>query len=125
MPRMNQFVLHSERKFQTTHIVDSQSHNSTLCRSNSHCFERNITLRNESHKITNLIKSKGEQNYKIYLFEILKTVLCWFQSILIDLIKSPNTSKIAEANYQNQDSILAVDTNLRIIQNVISIVQLY
>jgi len=41
------------------------------------------------------------------------------------MIKSPNTSKIAKANYQNQDSILVVDTNLRILQNANSIVQLY
>jgi len=27
-----------ERKFQTTHTADSQSHSSTLCRSNSHSF---------------------------------------------------------------------------------------
>jgi len=31
-------------------------------------------------------------------------------------------SLVAEANYQNQNSILVVDTNLRIIQNTISIV---
>jgi len=51
-----------------------------------------------------LIESHREQNYKI---------------------KSPYTNKIAEANYQNQDSILAVDINLRIIKSTISIVQLY
>ena len=67
-PRMNQFVLQAERIFQTAHTTDSQSHSSTLCRSNSHSFKSNITLRNESHKVTNLIKSKEEQNYKILVW---------------------------------------------------------
>jgi len=35
---MNQFVLPAERKFQPAHTADSQSHNNTLCRSNSHSF---------------------------------------------------------------------------------------
>jgi len=77
--------------------------NNTLSRSNSHSFKSNIALRTKSHKITNLNESQKEQSYKI---------------------KSPNTNKIAKANYQNQDSIFAVDTNLTIIHNTISIVQL-
>ena len=62
---MNQFVLQVERKFQIAHIIDSQSHNNTLCISNSRYFESNIILRNESHKTANLSKSKEEQSYKI------------------------------------------------------------
>jgi len=90
---MNQFVLQADRKFQTAHTTNSLSHSNTLCKSSSHSFKSNITLRTESHKIPNLNERKEEYNYKI---------------------KSPNTSKIVEANYQNQDSILVVDTNLRI-----------
>jgi len=62
---MNQFVLQANRIFQTTHIADSHSHISTLCRSSSHSFKSNITLRTESNKIPNLNESKEERNYKI------------------------------------------------------------
>jgi len=51
---MNQFVLQANRKFQIAHTSDSLSHSNTLCRSSSHSFKSDITLRTESHKIPNL-----------------------------------------------------------------------
>jgi len=62
---MNQFVLQEDRDFQIAHTTDSQSHSNTLCKSSSHSFKSNITLRIESHKIPNINESKEEQNYKI------------------------------------------------------------
>jgi len=62
---MNKFVLQADRDSQTAHTADSQSHNNTLCRSRSHSFKSNITLRTESHKIPNLNKSKEEHSYKV------------------------------------------------------------
>jgi len=63
--RINQFVLQADRDFQAAHTTNLLSHSNTLCRSSSHSFKSNITLRTESHKIPNLNESKEEHNYKI------------------------------------------------------------
>ena len=93
--RMNQFVIQTDRSFSNTQQIHNhttlQFHNSTLSKSNSHSSNSKLHSEQNHTQIQIWMRAKRNKITK-HKFKTPNTTLHWFQSILRNLIKFPNTS---------------------------------